>query len=123
MKNTHKNKELKDCITKAIKCQAKTVPDTVSFPKTKNNQSAMEKTICSLTNRHSYRTPLVLPDTNGTVMCNSLAGRGLGVVCVLDDHCGMVAERIFHARVAWARRGYENSCRIRQSGKPIGRYR
>jgi len=62
-------------------------------------------------------------DVNGTVMCNSLAGRGLGVVCVLDDHCGMVAERIFHARVAWARRGYENSCRIRQSGKPIGRYR
>ena len=65
--------------------------------------------------------PLV-SGTNGTVMCNSLAGRGLGGVCFLDDHCGMVAERIFHVWVAWARRGYENSCRIRQSGKPIGRY-
>ena len=60
--------------------------------------------------------------TNGTVMCNSLAGRWLGAVCVLDDHRGMVAERIFHAWVAWARRGYENSWRIPQSGKPIGRY-
>ena len=66
--------------------------------------------------------PKTVPDTNGTVMCNSLAGRGLGGVCFLDDHCGMVAERIFHVWVAWARRGYENSCRIRQSGKPIGRY-
>jgi len=49
--------------------------------------------------------------TNGTVMCNLLVGRGLGAVCVLDDHGGMAGERIFHAWVTWARRGYENSCR------------